>query len=77
VQLILNCLIHFLGFALFILIVWRLFAYGYSLQTGGEESMTARIPLHPFAYGAAVACIPVCLVFLHQFIDSIMKAVKK
>ena len=73
---IVDCFVHFLGFALFVLIVWRLFVYGYSLQTGGEESMTARIPLHPFAYGAAVACIPVCLVFLHRLIDSIIKVKK-
>ena len=73
---IVDCIVHFLGFALFVLIVWRLFTYGYSLQTGGEESMTARITLHPFAYGAAVACIPVCLVFLHRLIDSIIKVKK-
>ena len=56
-QAVIDCIVHFLGLALFLLIVWRLFAYAYSLQTGGEESMTARIPLHPFVYGAAVATI--------------------
>jgi TRAP-type C4-dicarboxylate transport system permease small subunit len=76
-QVIVDCIVHFLGFALFVLIVWRLFAYGYSLQTGGEESMTARIPLHPFAYGAAVASIPVSLVFLQRLIDSMIRVVKK
>jgi hypothetical protein len=39
--------------------------------------MTARIPLAPFAYGAAAACIPVCLVFLQRFIDSMIKVYKK
>ena len=76
-QIVIDCIVHFLGFTLFVIIVWRLFAYGYSLQTGGEESMTARIPLYPFAYGAAVACIAVCLVFLHSFLDSIIKVFKK
>ena len=75
-QVIIDCMVNFLGCILFILIVWRLFIYGYSFQTGEEESMTAHIPLFPFVYSAAVACIPVCLVFFHQFINSIIKAVK-
>ena len=76
-QIIVDCLVHFLSFVLFVLIVWRLFAYAYDLQTGNEESMTARIPLAPFAYGAAAACIPVCLVFLQRFIESMIKVFKK
>jgi len=76
-QVIIDRIVHFLGFAFFVLIVWRLFIYGYSLQTGGEESATAYIPLFPFVYGAAVACIPVCLIFLHHFIDSTIKVAKK
>lgn len=76
-QHIVDCLVHFLCFVLFVLIVWRLFAYGYDLQIGNEESMTARIPLAPFAYGAAAGCIPFCLVFLQRFIDSMIKVFKK
>lgn len=76
-QVIVDCFVHFLGFALFVLIVWRLFAYGYSMQVGAEESMTARIPLAPFSYGAAVGCIPISLVFLQCFIDSLIKVFKK
>ena len=62
-----------LGFALFVIISWRLLLYGYSLQIGGEESATARIPLYPFAYGAGIACILVCLVYLHRFIALAIK----
>jgi TRAP-type C4-dicarboxylate transport system permease small subunit len=76
-RLILDSIVHFLGLALFALIVWRLFIYGYSFQTGGEETATAYIPLHPFVYGAAVAIIPMCLVFLCRFIDSIIRTVKE
>lgn len=76
-QVIVDCVVHFLGFALFVLIVWRLFAYGYSMQVGAEESMTARIPLAPCSYGAAVACIPISLVSLQWFIDSLIKVFKK
>jgi len=76
-QIIVDCLVHFLGFVLFVLIVWQLFAYAYDLQIGNEESMTARIPLAPFTYGAAAGCIPFCLVFLQWFIDSLIKVFKK
>lgn len=71
-----DCIVNFLGLGLFILVVWRLFAYGYGMQIGGEESMTARIPMAPFAYAAAVGCIPVCLVFLQKLLTSIVKTVK-
>ena len=71
-----TCMVNFLGLGLFILIVWRLFAYGYGMQIGGEESMTAGIPLAPFAYAAAVGCIPVCLIYLQKLLTSIVKAVK-
>ncbi len=76
-QVIVDCFVHFLGFAFFVLIVWRLFAYAHYLQIGGEESMTARIPLAPFTYGAAAACIPISLIFLQRFINSLIKVFKK
>ena len=74
---VIDCMIHFLCLALFVLLVWRLFVFGYDLLAGGEETATARIPIAPFVYAAAIACIPVCLVFLHRFIGSIIKVVKK
>ena len=71
-----DCIVNFLGLVLFILIVWRLFDYGYGMQIGGEESMTAGIPLAPFAYAAAVGCIPVCLICLQKLLTSIGKTIK-
>jgi TRAP-type C4-dicarboxylate transport system permease small subunit len=75
VQAAVDIIINFLGLFLFVLIVWRLFAYAYHLQLGGEESMTARIPLAPFTYAAAAAFIPVCLVFLQQFLSSVVRVI--
>ena len=77
VQALIDCLIQFLCLALFAIIVWRLFTYGYNLQIGGEESGTARIPLYPFSYASAIAIIPICLVYLQQFIRSILRVGKK
>ena len=73
---VVSCFVNFLGLVLFLLIVWRLFAFGYHFQIGGEESATARIPLFPFVYAAAVACIPICLVYTQQFISSLLRTVK-
>ncbi len=71
-----ECIVRFLGLILFLLIIWRLFVYGYNLQLKGEVSPTIRVPLHPFAYGAAFACIPGGLVYLSLFIESLLKVVK-
>ena len=62
---------------LFAVISWRLFVYGYSMQTANEVSPTIRIPLYGFAYGAGASCIPVCLVYLHRFVLSLSRIVRK
>lgn len=77
VQRVVNSIIHLLGFGLFLVIIWRLFALGHSFQTTGEYSMTIYIPYYPFAYGIAFACIPVCLVLLVEFVKSLKKEVEK
>ncbi len=71
-----DLVVRFLGLVLFVLIVWRLIVYGYNLQMRQEVSMTIRVPLHPFAYGAAFAFIPGCLIYLSLFIESLLKVFK-
>jgi TRAP-type C4-dicarboxylate transport system permease small subunit len=75
-QAVIDSFVSLLGLALFILIIWQLCVLGYGFQSGGETTPTAHIPTYPFAYGAAFASIPVCLVFLQQLIGSLAKAVK-
>jgi len=72
-----EMLVSFLGLLLFVIIVWRLGVYGHYMQTGGEVSATARIPLYPFAYGIAFACIPVCVVFLVDLLKAAVRMVEK
>ena len=62
-----------LGLGLFMVIIWQLCVLGYSFQTSGEYSATIHIPYYHFAYGIALASIPVCLVFLLQFLKSLTK----
>ena len=77
VQAVINSVILLLGLGLFIVIIWRLCVLGYSFQTSGEYSMTAYIPYYPFAYGMALAFIPVCLVLLVKFLKSLTKGEQK
>jgi TRAP-type C4-dicarboxylate transport system permease small subunit len=72
-----DCVVHLLGFLLFALIAWQLYVYGYSLQLAGEVSSTIRIPLSGFAYGFALAIVPVCLILLTRLIKSLMTVTGK
>ncbi|MGD8765819.1 MAG: TRAP transporter small permease [Desulfobacteraceae bacterium] len=76
-QKVIGSFMLLLGLGLFILVIWRLCVLGYSFQTSGEYSPTAYIPLYPFAYAAALASIPVCLVLLLEFLKSLTKRVQK
>jgi len=72
-----DTIVYLLCFALFAVIIWRLIIYGYMLQTGAETSSTARIPLYPFAYGIAFACVPICLALILNVLKSILTVVRK
>jgi len=76
-QAVTDSIVFLLGLGLFILIVWRLSVLGYFLQAGGEVSATAHIPRCLFAYGIALASIPVCLVFLQELLSSLARVVKR
>ena len=70
---VVNSVILLLGLGLFMMILWRLFLFAHLLQTSGDYSATIYIPYYPFAYGIALACIPVCLVFLWEFLKSLKR----
>jgi TRAP-type transport system small permease protein len=60
--------------ALFAIAAWRLLAHGVELQSSREVTATASIPLAPFAYAAALAMVPMCLVLLQHFLGSLAEA---
>ena len=74
---VVNSVVSFILIGLFALIIWRSFVLGQSLQAGGQVSNTARMPLYPFAYGMALASIPVCLVFFREFLGSLAGVIKR
>lgn len=56
---------------LFILILWKGFEYGYSLQEAGEIGSSSKIPFFPFAYVLSISCIPIILFFVLETIKSL------
>jgi len=76
-QAVLNSFVSLFLIALFVVIIWRSCLLGQSFQATGQVSLSARIPLHPFAYGIALASIPICLVFLREFLSSLAQVVKR
>ena len=77
VQAVISPIILLIVFVFFIVIIWQISVLGYSFQTSGEYTATAYIPLYPFAYGVALAFIPVCLVLLVEFLKSLKQKVEK
>ena len=77
VQKVIDSIVLLIVLGLFSIIIWRVIVLGYSFQTSGEYSATIHIPYYPFAYGIALASIPVWLVILVQFIQSLTKSVQK
>jgi TRAP-type C4-dicarboxylate transport system permease small subunit len=76
-QAVIDSFIYLFQFILFALIVWRTYELGSSLATADEVSGTLFVPLYPFIFAIAVGCIPMCILFLLKFLNSVSKMVKK
>lgn len=61
-----------LSLLLFVLIVWQLAVYGHEMWEYQEVSPTARIPLYPFAFGIALATLPVCIELCTRVIKTVL-----
>ena len=77
VQHIIDTVVLLLLLAFFSIIIWHVTVLGHSFQASGEYSATIQIPYYPFAYGIALACVPVWLILLAQFIKTLKKSVRK
>lgn len=65
---VIDFFVKLLCFALFVALAWYMVIYAHHLQAKMETTGTARISVYPFAYGAAIAFIPVCLVYISLLI---------
>jgi TRAP-type C4-dicarboxylate transport system permease small subunit len=76
VQAVVDSLVSLIGFLFFGVTIWRLCVLGHNFYVSGDYSATARIPYYPFAYGIALAFIPIGLVLLVDTIESMGRIVK-
>jgi len=76
-QAVSDCIVLLLGLGLFSTIIWRLTVLGYTFQTSGVSTATIYIPLYPFAYGIALASIPIWLVLFHELLKALTAVVKR
>lgn len=76
-QAVVNSFTNLLGFILFVLIVWRMFALAVSFEESGQVLDTVYIPIYPFIYATALAFIPVCLGLLVDFVKSLNTVIRK
>lgn len=77
VQILLDIFVKLLCLALFITIVYVLTSYAHHLQVRREVTPTARFPLYPFGYFAALGCLPVCLVYISLVIRGVLRLIKQ
>jgi hypothetical protein len=54
----------------FAIVAWQIAKYGTILLRTGEVTETLRIVYYPFAYGVALGCASLSLVFLSDFLKS-------
>jgi len=76
IRAIIGSITSFLGLVMFVLILWQSYLYGESLQKAGEIGSTSHIPFYPFAFLIAFCSIPVCLIFLVEFLKSLAETLE-
>ncbi len=69
----LNTTNYFICMIFFGLVAWQIVGYAATLRQTGELSETLRIIYYPFTYGVALGCFVLSLVFLVDFVKSILK----
>lgn len=71
-QTILNGINYFICMIFFALVAWQIAKYGTTLWTTGEVTETLRIIYYPFTYCVALGCAALSLVFLTDFLKSLL-----
>ena len=71
-QRILNGLNNLFCMIFFALVTWQISSYAATLWRTGEVTETLKIIYYPFTYGVALGCAVFSLVFLTNFLKSII-----
>ena len=74
---VLEAITSLVSMGMFLLFAWRSAVLARSLWIAGKVTMTIELPYYLFVYGVGIACLPVSLVFLVDFLESLTKVVKK
>lgn len=60
-----------LGLILFLILVYQGIQLGNAFLDASEVTATVQIPFYPFAYGFALAMVPVALMLFIEFLDAL------
>jgi len=76
-QRVTEAIVYFLSFGILLLFGWRSAVYARSIRLSGEVTMTIQLPYYYFIYGMGLACLLLCLLYLIDFLQSLLKVRKK
>ncbi len=75
-QAVISSFVNFLGFGLFVLIIWQMIVLGISFMESGEVLDAILFPLYPIVFAVAVAFIPFCLGLFYEFGNAVYRIIK-
>lgn len=70
---VLDCVNSALCMVFFGMVTWQISKYATTLFQTGEVTETLRIIYYPFTYGVALGCCVLSLVFLTEFLKSLVR----
>ena len=76
-QRVIDGIIGFLSLGFFLVAAWQSILLANSLRRTGEVSMSAFIPLYPFIYPVAFACLFIALMSFSDIVELLITEVKK
>jgi TRAP-type C4-dicarboxylate transport system permease small subunit len=76
VQKIIDGIIGLLSMSFFLVVAWQAVVLGNSLRRTGDVSMSVFIPLYPFLYPIAFACLFIALLTLSDTVESVARVKK-
>jgi len=75
-QTIIDTIVYFVCFALFVIVSWQATKYAITIWGGGLSSEVLHLPSGPFMLVVALGCMALTLVLLMDFLRSVSKAVR-
>ena len=76
VQSVINSITSFLCLGISAVITWQVVLQAESLKLQGATSALLQIPIYPFLYAIAFGSALLCLVFIYNFFEHLIRAIK-